>query len=102
MFSKGGNQRTRPRTHLEATGLVTAGGFLIQVSQACLTASKTATRSPLVQDPWRPSQSTSNLSPDTNVFSGTERRDVVVMCCGLELFKVIIGISFSVRDEWIV
>lgn len=38
VLSEGGNDRTGTRTHLEATGLVTAGGFPIQVSQPWETA----------------------------------------------------------------
>lgn len=52
----------RSRTHLEATGLVTAGGFPVQVSQP---------GPPLVQGPRR-------TSPDTNHSSTTERRVVVM------------------------
>lgn len=51
VFSEGGNDRTRTRTHLEATGLVTAGGFLIQVSQPWETARVSPYPRPLETQP---------------------------------------------------
>ena len=38
----GGGRGRRSRAHLEATGLVTAGGSLIQVSQPRVTATRRA------------------------------------------------------------
>ncbi|TNN46599.1 hypothetical protein EYF80_043186 [Liparis tanakae] len=57
MFSEGGKHRARPGSHLEATGLGTAGRVPVQVAQP-----GPEPGSALVQDPRRPSQSTSKLS----------------------------------------
>lgn len=74
MFSEGGIRRVSPRAHLEATGLVTAGRLPVQVSQPWVTARNKAKVSPRPRPPGDllHSQSTRNLSPDTNHFRVTD------------------------------
>lgn len=80
VFSEGGKHRVRPKAHLEATGLVTAGRVPVQVSQPWVTARIRARVPPRPRPPETryTSQSTRNLSPDTN-----HSRETLMMVYGL-------------------